>query len=213
MASERYKRKVFKDVIEEAIIEAILSGELKFGDRVIEMEWAEKFGSSQAPVREAIRDLEGRGVLETKPFKGASVRVIGKEELCEVHSIRAGLETVALTKVIQDVSDDDVKRLKKALDEMMEAAEAGDTRMFIDKDIEFHEIIVDLANMPYLKKLWDMCNVRVWTTYSTKYSQKDMIDLAKNHEAIYKKMENRDYTELFETITRHFLNVSISIPE
>ena len=92
---------------------------------------------------------------------------------------------------------------------MLQSAEAGDTITFVDKDAEFHEIIVDLADMPYLKKMWDMCNIRLWTAFSTMYSEKDMIELAKNHEAIYKKVENRDGSELFETITNHFLNVSV----
>ena len=187
MSAARYERKVFKDHIKDAIYEAIVSGELKPGDRIIEMEWAEKFGASQAPVREAIRDLEGRGVVESAPFKGAVVRSVSKAELHDIHAVRAGLEAVALTKMIKEASDRDVKKLKEVLADMIKAAKATDIEEFLNKDIEFHETIVDLANITDLKKLWDMCNIRLWTAYSTKYNKKDLIELAKNHEAIYKK--------------------------
>lgn len=204
----KFERKVFRDLIREAIYDAIASGELQPGDRIIEMEWAERFGSSQAPVREAIRDLEGSGVVETIPFKGAVVRTITVEQLDEIHAVRAGLEAVALTKVIKEVSDEDIERLHTILQEMIEAAKDVNTERFLDKDIEFHECIVELADMEELKKLWNMCNIRLWTSYSTKYSKKDLVSLAKNHEAIYRKVADRDTEQILETVLNHFSIVS-----
>lgn len=211
MAAVRYQRKVFKDIIKDAIYDAIISGELKQGDRVIEMDWAEKFGSSQAPVREAIRDLEARGVIETAPYKGAVVRVIDKDKLNEIHAIRAGLEAVALKKVINENTEEDIKKIRKVFDEMVKAAENGDPNTFLDKDIEFHETIVDLAGMSDLKKMWDMCNIRLWTAFSMKYTRMELIELGKNHEVILRKIEEKDLSDILETILGHFSNVTESL--
>lgn len=213
MSAGRYERKVFKDLIREAIYEAIVDGELKPGDRIIEAEWAEKLGSSQAPVREAIRDLEGYGVVESAPFKGAVVRVVGKKEMDEIHMVRAGLETAALKKVIAEAPDDFVKKSKRTLDEMKKAAKANDFESFLDKDYEFHKAFVDFADIPDLTKMWNMCNIRIWTKYGATYSKRDLIELAGNHEAIYKKIEERDPTEIFETVSRHFEIVIESMDE
>lgn len=213
MSAARYERKTLKDVIRDAIYDAMISGELKPGDRIIEMEWAARFSASQAPVREAIRDLEARGVLDVVPYKGAVVRLFEQEKMKEIHAIRGGLEAAALTKVIKTVSDEDVSFLKAVFDEMVKAAEAGDVRTFLDRDIEFHEKIVDLANMPDLKKMWNMCNIRLWTGYSTRFSKLDLIALAKNHEAVYRKIKARDLTEIFETISNHFNIVNASMRE
>ena len=213
MPAARYERKVFKDLIRDAIYDAIVEGELKPGDRIIEMEWAEKFGSSQAPVREAIRDLEGRGVVESAPFKGAVVRTVNRDELKEIHAVRAGLEAVALTKVSNDLPDEALKSVKVVLDDMIKAAKAGDVQTFLDKDIEFHETIVDLADMTDLKKLWDMCNIRLWTTFSTKYSKKDLLELANNHKAIYEKMAKRDLSDVFETVSSHFTIITDALKD
>ena len=147
------------------------------------------------------------------PFKGTVVRTISKEELGEIHAVRAGLEAVALTKAIKEASDEDIKTIKDVLSDMVKAAKAGDYQAFMDQDIQFHETIVNLANMTDLKKLWEMCNIRLWTAYSTKYSKKDLIELAKNHEAIYKKIETRDLSEIFETVSGYFSIITDSMNE
>lgn len=208
MPALREKRKVFKDIIRDAIYDAILSGELQPGERIVEMEWAEKFGSSQAPVREAIRDLEGQGIVETVPFKGAVVTTFDDEKLREIHSIRAGLETAALTRLIREASDEEIHQIGNILDDMLKAAGDNDLASFLDKDIEFHETIVTLSGMKNLKRLWDMCLIRLSTAYSTHNSTLDLYALAENHVSIYKKLEERDSKELFETISGHFMAVT-----
>ena len=65
------QRTVFREEIRSAIREAIFAGELHPGDKIIETFWARELGVSQGPVREAIRDLEAQGLVETVPFKGS----------------------------------------------------------------------------------------------------------------------------------------------
>ena len=77
----KFERKVFKDLIRDAIYEAIVNEELKPGDRIVEMEWAERFSASQAPVREAIRDLEAMGIVVSIPFKGSFVREMTEQQI------------------------------------------------------------------------------------------------------------------------------------
>lgn len=70
------QRKVFRKEIRSAIRDAIFEGELRPGDKIIETFWARELGVSQGPVREAIRDLEAQGLVETVPFKGSRVRTL-----------------------------------------------------------------------------------------------------------------------------------------
>ena len=70
----RIPRVVLSDRVKEYIVEAVLNGELKPGDRIVESSMARQLGVSQAPVREAIRDLVLLGFLESEPYKGTSVR-------------------------------------------------------------------------------------------------------------------------------------------
>ena len=209
----KQERKVFKDLIRDAIYEDIIAGNLKPGDRIVEMEWADAFSSSQAPVREAIRDLEGRGVLESVPFKGSFVRTMGRKDLDDIHAIRSGLETVALNRMIREASAEQIQALKNILDDMKKAAEQEDSEMFIQLDIAFHEYIVDAVNMRDLKRMWEMCNIRLWTAYGTRYSKKELIDLARNHEKIYQKVATKDSDNIYEIVEDHFAEVSESLKE
>src|SRR5258708_13404188 len=93
--SQPVDRRVFRDEIREQLIEDILSGRLPPGTRIVETRLAQQFGVSQAPVREALRDLALFGFVVSSPFRGTQVRQISPEELLEIYPIRAALEGVA----------------------------------------------------------------------------------------------------------------------
>src|SRR5580765_2834235 len=91
----RIRRRVFREEIREQVIDEILSGRLAPGTRIVETRLAKQFGVSQAPVREALRDLALFGFVVCSPFRGTQVRRITPEELLEIYPIRAALEGVA----------------------------------------------------------------------------------------------------------------------
>lgn len=212
---KKYERKVFKDVIRDAIYDAIVDGELKPGDRVSEMDWAKRFNSSQAPVREAIRDLASQGVVESIPFKGAFVRIITPKELNDIEAIRCGLEAVALGRDIENISDDTIQKMRKIYEDMLEAARKKDEKAFLNEDIAFHSAIVDECGMPDLKRMWDMCNIHLWTSFSTSNSRYDLSQLAESHKKILDKIESRNSKGIFEVLMDHFefIAESIDYPE
>ena len=90
--SQPVERRVFRDEIREQLIEDILSGRLPPGTRIVETRLAQQFGVSQAPVREALRDLAVFGFVVSSPFRGTQVRQISPAELLEIYPIRAALE-------------------------------------------------------------------------------------------------------------------------
>lgn len=205
---KKFERKVFKDLIGDAIYEAIINEELKPGDRIVEMEWAERFSASQAPVREAIRDLEARGIVVSIPFKGSFVREMTEQQIEDVHEIRAGLETVALNQAMEQVTEEQIRELHDHLEEMFEAAKNGDEKFFMESDVKFHETIVDMANTTDLKKFWNMCNIRFWTAVCTKRSEKELQKLAEFHVPVYEALVNKDSENVYKTMREHFHNVS-----
>ena len=207
-AKAKFERKVFKDLIRDAIYEAIINEELKPGDRIVEMEWADRFGASQAPVREAIRDLEAMGIVVSIPFKGSFVREMTERQIDDVHEIRAGLETVALNQAMDKATEEQIKGLHQYLEDMFEAAKNGDEKAFMEADINFHEAIVDMADTTDLKKLWNMCNIRLWTAVCTKRSSKELQALAEFHVPVYEALVNKDHENAYKTMKEHFKNVS-----
>ena len=91
-------RTVLREQVKDILLQRIVSGELKPGERLVETRIASELGTSQAPVREALRDLELLRLVESEPFRGARVRGFGEAELIEVYPVRAVLEELAATE-------------------------------------------------------------------------------------------------------------------
>ena len=89
------ERTVLREQVKDVLLQRIVRGELKPGERLVETRIASELGTSQAPVREALRDLELLRMVESEPFRGARVRAFGDDELVEVYPVRAALEELA----------------------------------------------------------------------------------------------------------------------
>jgi len=95
IASNPLLRTSLPQQIRDQLLERIMTGALPPGSRLVELKIAKEFSTSQAPVREAMRELEALGVIETVPNKGARVRTISNEELRQLYDVRAQLESYA----------------------------------------------------------------------------------------------------------------------
>ena len=113
----RRERRVLRDEIRDQLIEQILNGKLAPGERIVEMRIAQQFGVSQAPVREALRDLDLLGFVVSSPFRGAIVRQISVEELVQLYPIRAVLEGLAARHAAQRIDPATLKKLEGLLDD------------------------------------------------------------------------------------------------
>src|SRR3954453_1018339 len=88
-------RTVLREQVKDVLLQRIASGELQPGERLVETRIAQELGTSQAPVREALRDLQLLRLVESEPFRGSRVRVFDEEEMIEVYPVRAVLEELA----------------------------------------------------------------------------------------------------------------------
>lgn len=114
------QRKVFREEVLNAIRDAIFAGELNPGDKIIETFWAKELGVSQGPVREAIRDLEALGLVETVPFKGSRVRTLTEKDIRDNYSVRICLESKSIRDAIVQLSDEELRGLAGALEGILQ---------------------------------------------------------------------------------------------
>ena len=147
------ERTVLREQVKDVLLQRIVRGELKPGERLVETRIASELGTSQAPVREALRDLELLRMVESEPFRGARVRAFGDDELVEVYPVRAALEELA-GKLATKRLDGDVTVLERELDAMREAARADDLSALVQHDIAFHREMVEAAGNPVLEQCW-----------------------------------------------------------
>ncbi|HSO28410.1 MAG TPA: GntR family transcriptional regulator [Candidatus Sulfomarinibacteraceae bacterium] len=147
-------RSVLSDQVKDRLLQAILDGRYEPGARIIETRVARELGTSQAPVREALRDLEALGVVEMAAFRGARVRSPSADELLEAFAVRAELESLGARLAIPRFTDDDLQILGEDVHEMRRAAEVGDLHAEATADATFHGRIVALAGNATLERVW-----------------------------------------------------------
>src|SRR5690349_4639050 len=148
------ERRVFREEIREQLIEDILNGKLAPGARIVETRLAQQFGVSQAPVREALRDLELFGFVVSSPFRGTEVRKISTNDLLEMYPLRAAIEGVAAREATSRVDEATLKKLEKLIGAMRAAADRHDGAAHAHADFAFHEAIIKAAGNRMLEHVW-----------------------------------------------------------
>jgi DNA-binding GntR family transcriptional regulator len=196
-------RVVLSDRVKEYIVEAVLNGELKPGDRIVESSMARELGVSQAPVREAIRDLVLLGFLESEPYKGTSVRSFTYEELWETYTVRAALESLAARLATAHLTDDDADRLQRILDEMMEAARQQDRDRLVQLDNRFHETILKISRNKTLHQLWKSLQFGTWSIVTYRKLSYDPAYLAARHVELLEALKAGDPEKAAYTMQHH----------
>jgi DNA-binding GntR family transcriptional regulator len=133
--------KPLREVIFNTLREAIIVGELKPGERLMEVQLADKMGVSRTPVREAIRKLELEGLVVMVPRKGAQVADLSVKDIMDVLEVRATLDGLATALSAQRITDEELKELRHVNTQFINYMEKDNLQGSIKKDVEFHDII------------------------------------------------------------------------
>lgn len=130
-----------RDVVFNTLRQAILRGELKPGERLMEIQLANKLGVSRTPIREAIRKLELEGLVLMIPRRGAEVAEITEKSLRDVLEVRNALEELAVELACDRISQEDIDKLREAAKEFEEVSKSEDVTALAEADVKFHDII------------------------------------------------------------------------
>lgn len=199
------KRPLYREEIKKALMDAIVSGQLAPGDRIVETRWAKELGVSQSPIREAIRELELIGLVETVPYKGCIVRKITHKDLIDTFEVRIALESIALEEIIQRHNVESIlQQMEDKLKHMLEHAAEGSIEGFIEYDVQFHEAFVENSDNALLKRLWEQCYIRDNTKLSAVMSRESLMELGQRHELICEAIRSRDTERVKKEIQVHF---------
>ncbi len=197
-------RSVLSDQVKDHLLQAIVDGRYPPGARIVETRVARELGTSQAPVREALRDLEALGVVETTAFRGARVRRPSAGELLEAFAIRAELESLGARLAIPRLTEHDLDDLQGLLTAMRTAADAGDSHAEAAADAAFHGRVVDLSGNQTLQRVWRTLEPysRTFITLAVPGVDRQMV--AEEHQPILDALRQRDPIQAVLTYRQHF---------
>lgn len=196
--------KPLRDVVFENLRTAILDGNLKAGQRLMEVQLAEQLGVSRTPIREAIRKLELEGLVVMLPRKGAYVANMSFKDLIDVLEIRASLEGLAASLASERRRDEDIVELERVAKEFEKSVRETNIDDVLKKDVEFHEKIFIMANNKKLYQLitslWEQVH-RFRVTYVSNYEAS--LSLVDEHNRILEAIKEGDSELAKKYATEH----------
>src|SRR5919202_1886408 len=191
-----------REQVKELVLERILDGTYQPGDRLVETRIAQELGTSQAPVREALRELESLRFVESEPFRGARVREVSPEEMAEIYPVRAALEEVAAREAAVRL-DGDVRALERELAAMRRAADEDDVHEQVEHDVAFHRVIVEASGNRTLFDVWSSLGVHARTFTTLLKTGIDHQELVERHVPILEAVRTRDPDRAARAVREH----------
>lgn len=150
----KQKRSTLMDRAFQQIREAIRSGKLKPGDRLVETQLAEEMQISRFPIREALRYLEKEGLVEARPFKGTYVAQLTEKDMEELYSLRSAIEELAVRILIKNIDEKKIKKLESIVVAMVQSSEDDNIDQMISEDLRFHQTICEMSGHRKLLDVW-----------------------------------------------------------
>jgi DNA-binding GntR family transcriptional regulator len=176
-------RRALRHDVRDGIVRSILEGEFGAGDRLIEMQIAKEYGTSQGPVREALRELEMLGFVRSEPHRGTYVRDPWQRGMLELYDVRAALEEFAARMATPRLRDD-VSALQAEVDGMADAAVRNDVHAAVEHSERFHRLIVEASDNKLLHTMWSSLSITDHTALTMVTLSLDMTTLAESHQPI-----------------------------
>ena len=203
-----------RDVVFNTLRQAILTGELKPGERLMEIHLADRLGVSRTPIREAIRKLELEGLVVMIPRKGAQVAKITEKNLKDVLEVRRALDTLAVRLACKRMDDTYKKQLREACDEFAKVVKCSNTKDITEADVRFHDIINQSTGNDRLIQLVNNLAEQMYR-YRLEYIKDAAYHnrLIDEHEEIYNAIMEQDEERAAKAVVVHIDNQEASILE
>lgn len=196
-----------RDVVFNTLRRAILKGELKPGERLMEIALAERLGVSRTPVREAIRKLELEGLVVMIPRRGAQVANITEKDLNDVLEVRIALENLSIEKACECMTEEQLEQLLLAAKAFERTKEDGNLVKLAEADVAFHEVIYQSSDNQRLMQVLNNLREQIYR-YRVEYlkDEETRNHLVKEHEALYHAIKERDVKKAQEISFCHLEN-------
>lgn len=203
-----------RDVVFNTLREAILKGELKPGERLMELQLAAKLGVSRTPIREAIRMLEQEGLAVTIPRKGAEVAKMTEKDMEDVLQIREALDELAATIACEQITAEELEHLTDTMYAFEEAIKIGEIKRIAEADVHFHDIIYRATGNPKLVNMLNNLREQMYR-YRVEYlkDEKNYPKLIKEHSDIVEGLSQKDKQKVTAVMHKHVENQVTAVKE
>lgn len=203
-----------RDVVFITLREAILKGDIEPGERLMELDLANKLGVSRTPIREAIRKLELEGLVKMAPRKGAEVAEITLEDLRDVLEVRKNLEELAVSLACKRATEEDISMVKKCHTRFIESLTTGNLTKMAEADEAFHDTIYGMTGNKRLIQIINNLREQMYRYRLECIKDVDMRNtLVEEHAQLIDTIQKRDPESAKKIVQIHINNQEKTIVE
>lgn len=210
MAPHNFRNNALSNSIAEHITEQIIAGDLQPGEKLIEQNYAEEYGTSRAPVREAIYLLAIEGLVERIPRKGAIVKEYTENEIYDLLEIRNTLENMAMDRIKKYGTDPEVlKEMNQLLKEMKKAE---DVHSYTQLNHSFHMCLIKMSKSETIHNVYSRLGWPLLRVQSLSFAREGNVQKSiAEHELIIQLLTEKNMTELADILVKHNEDVISSL--
>jgi len=208
MSSGKFSQTVsLAEEIEHILRERILKGEYGIGERIKENQIAEELKVSRTPIREAFKQLEKEGLIESIPNRGSFALGLTKQDVKDIYAVRAAVEVLAVEWAIPRISDEEILRLRDAFERMEFYTGRQDSKKVLELNKTFHEIIYSASGSRFLTQILKSYQEYVEKTRkATVYCSDNLPIILEEHRGILEAIQDKNKAKAVQRISAHLSN-------
>jgi DNA-binding GntR family transcriptional regulator len=196
------KRQSLGQTVADTLREAIYGGRFRPGDRIAQATVAQELSVSQTTIRDAFTTLEREGLVVRGAHQGAVVTKLSRADVDEIVSLRTTLEAMAVRRLIQQATAEQVAQLEENIQTMQATATAGQVA---DLDLQFHELLVRFANHKRLYACWQTLKtqIKLLMVGHNLRERRARQQTVENHRQLMRWIKARDEARAVDHVQRH----------
>ncbi|WP_077328263.1 GntR family transcriptional regulator [Virgibacillus siamensis] len=197
-------QKPLSELIADQLKTEIWNESIKFGDRLLETDLAERFDVSRSTIREAFKILETEELIVSKARKGTYVTDFTQQDLNEIIELRTLIESQAFKKAMPKLDDDHIQKLEKITGQMKEKADEHDWNGLFDLDMEFHSFVVNLCGNARIVRIYNSLQVQIRTflMHLDQYYSNPQ-SFYREHKELLQALISKDKNALEQRVSNH----------
>ncbi|MEA1975960.1 MAG: GntR family transcriptional regulator [Bacillota bacterium] len=211
---ENNSKKSLTSLIFDKIRDDILNDRYKLGDKLVESKLADELRVSRTPVREALKQLELDGLVESIPNRGVIVKGLTDQDIYDIYSVRVSIESIAAELAVERMSESELKELEDIIDLMEFFTMKNDANKIFELNTQFHEKIYSCTKSRYLEHMLKDFQIFIKSTRLESLKTEGRLPTAMiEHKMILEAFKNRDKEEAKKCITQHIKSAQKNVNE
>ncbi len=200
----RIERPTLHNVVITRVRDMIIEGKLPVGGRIHEGQLGQQLGISRTPLREALKVLASEGLVELIPGRGAIVRKLSQKDVQDMLSVLSHLESMAGPLICQNVTAEDLQKIRQIHDEMLEFYEVRDRLRYFKLNQQIHSLLIALTGNESLRLVHGILLTRMKRIrYIGDRTEQSWLDAIHDHEEMLHALEARDGARLSAALAHH----------